>query len=147
MRLNRIIAASGIVMLGLTAAFAADEGTKPAREAMMKTIGGSVGVMAAMAKGDKSYDAVTIKAALMKISETAKAFPDQFKPGSDMTDKAASPKIWENAADFKAHAEKLSADARMIASSPLPDPAALGATLKTLSADCSACHQAYRMKE
>jgi cytochrome c556 len=147
MRFSRIAAASLIIVLGVTTAVAADEGTKPAREAMMKTIGSSVGVMAAMAKGDKPYDAETVKSALMKISETAKAFPDQFKPGSDKTDKAASPKIWENAADFKAHADKLSADADIIVSQMPADPAALGTSLKVLGADCSACHQAYRLKE
>lgn len=147
MYLKTLAMASALIVLGVSAAYAADEGTKPAREAMMKTIGGSVGVMAAMAKGDKPYDAAAVKAALVKISETAKAFPDQFKPGSDRTDRAASPKIWDNTADFKAHADKLSADAEMIVSQLPADPAALGASLKTLGADCSGCHQAYRLKE
>jgi len=143
----RMMVTTFVIAMGLTAAFAADEGTKAAREAMMKKIGGSVGVMAAMAKGDKPYDAAAVKTALTTISETAKAFPDQFKPGSDKTDKAASPKIWENAADFKAHADKLSADADMIAMQLPADAAALGPALKQLGADCSSCHQAYRLKE
>ena len=136
-----------IVAMGMTAAFAAGEGTKPAREAMMKKIAGSVGVMAAMAKGDKPYDAAAVKTALASISETAKAFPDQFKPDSDKTDKAASPKIWENPDDFKAHAIKLSADADMIAMQMPADAAALGPALKQLGANCSGCHQVYRQKE
>jgi cytochrome c556 len=143
----KIITTTFIMAVGLTTAFAADEGTKPAREAMMKKIGGSVGIMAAMAKGDKPYDATALKAALVAISETAKAFPDQFKPGSDKTDKAASPKIWDNAADFKSHADKLSSDADMVAMQLPTDPAAIGAALKQLGADCSSCHQAYRQKE
>lgn len=113
----------------------------------MKKIGGSVGVMAAMAKGDKPYDAAALKSALTTISETAKAFPDQFKPGSDTSDKAASPKIWANAADFKAHADKLASDADAIAMQLPADQAGVGTALKQLGADCSACHQTYRQKE
>jgi cytochrome c556 len=143
----RIMTTAFIVAVGVTAAFAADEGTKPAREAMMKKIGGSVGLMAAMAKGDKPYDATALKAALAAISDTAKAFPDQFKPGSDMTDKAASAKIWENAADFKAHADKLASDAGMLAMQLPADPAAVGSALKQLGSDCSSCHQTYRQKD
>lgn len=136
-----------VVAIGLSVAFAADEGTKPAREAMMKKIGASIGLMAAMAKSDKPYDAVALKATLGVVSENAKGFPDQFKPGSDKTDKAASPKIWDSAADFRSHAEKLSADADMIVMQLPADPVAIGTALKLLGADCSACHQAYRQKE
>jgi len=143
----KIIATTFVIAAGLTTAFAADEGTKPAREAMMKKIGGSVGLMASIAKGDKPYDATALKSALSTISETAKAFPDQFKPGSDKTDTAASPKIWENAADFRSHADKLSADADGLAMQLPADPAAIGAALKQLGAECSSCHQAYRLKD
>jgi cytochrome c556 len=143
----KIIATTFVIAAGLTTAFAADEGTKPAREAMMKKIGGSVGLMASIAKGDKPYDAAALKSALSTISETAKAFPDQFKPGSDKTDTAASPKIWENTADFRSHADKLSADADALAMQLPADPAAVGVALKQLGAECSSCHQAYRLKD
>lgn len=113
----------------------------------MKKIGGSVGLMASIAKGDKPYDAAALKSALSTISETAKAFPDHFKPGSDKTDTAASPKIWENAADFRSHADKLSADADALSMQLPADPAAIGAALKQLGAECSSCHQAYRLKD
>ena len=144
---TKIIVTTVIMAASLNAAFASDEGTKAAREAMMKKIGGSVGLMAVMAKGDKPYDATALKAALSTISEAAKLFPDQFKPGSDKTDSAASPKIWENATDFKSHADKLSSDADTIAMQLPADPAAIGPALKQLSANCSSCHQAYRLKD
>ena len=96
---------------------------------------------------EKPYDAEAVKAALTTISETAKAFPDQFKPGTEQGDKEASPKIWENMADFKARADKLSADADTILAQLPADQAGVGGALKTLGANCGGCHQAYRIKE
>jgi len=148
MKLKTIFAATMIAGLALGSAIAADEGTHEAREGLMKKIGGAAGVLAGIAKGSKPYDAAAVKDALTTIAETAKVFPDQFKPGTEKSpDKLASPKIWENMADFKAHADKLSGDAQLALATLPADPAAVGATLKTLGADCGACHQVYRLKE
>ncbi|MET3857362.1 MULTISPECIES: cytochrome c [unclassified Rhizobium] len=146
MKFKAIAAAVMVAGMAATAVFAQD-GTHEAREAMMKKIGGSVGAMTAIAKGEKPYDAEAVKAALTTISETAKAFPDQFKPGTEQGDKEASPKIWENMADFKARADKLSADADTILAQLPADQAGVGGALKTLGANCGGCHQAYRIKE
>lgn len=146
MKFKAIAAAVMVAGMTATAVFAQD-GTHEAREAMMKKIGGSVGAMSAIAKGEKPYDAEAIKAALTTISETAKAFPDQFKPGTEQGDKEASPKIWENMADFKARADKLSTDADTILAQLPADSAGVGGALKTLGANCGGCHQAYRLKE
>jgi cytochrome c556 len=145
--LFKIAATVIVVSAGMTAAFAAGEGTKSEREAMMKRIGGSIGTMASIAKGTNPYDATALKNALATIGETAKLFPDQFKPGSDTSDGAASPKIWDNAADFKTRAAKLSSDATELAMRLPADPAGVAIVLKQLSSDCSGCHQAYRLKD
>jgi cytochrome c556 len=113
----------------------------------MKKIGGSVGAMTAIAKGEKPYDADAVKAALTTISETAKVFPDQFKPGTETGDKVASPKIWENLADFKSRADKLSSDAETLLAQLPADAAGVGGALKTLGGNCGGCHQNYRLKE
>lgn len=148
MKLKSIFAATMIAGLAFGSALAADEGTHEAREGMMKKIAGAAGALGAIAKGSKPYDADTVKTALTTISETAKLFPDQFKPGTEKSpDKLANPKIWENFADFKAHADKLSSDAQMALANLPADPAGVGAALKTIGGDCGACHQAYRLKD
>lgn len=148
MKIKAIFAATVIAGLAFGSAFAADDGTHEARAGMMKKIAGAAGTLAGIAKGSKPYDAVAVKAALTTIAETAKAFPDQFKPGTEKSpDKLASPKIWESMADFKAHADKLSNDAQLALATLPADPAAVGATLNTLGGDCGACHQAYRLRE
>jgi cytochrome c556 len=146
MKLKAIAAALLIAGMGVTSVLAAD-GTHDARGALMKKIGGSVGAMTAIAKGEKPYDADSVKAALTTISETAKVFPDQFKPGTETGDKVASPKIWENLADFKSRADKLSSDAETLLAQLPADAAGVGGALKTLGGNCGGCHQNYRLKE
>ncbi|MGX9991260.1 c-type cytochrome [Rhizobium sp. Z1P35] len=137
------VAMAGMAFGSVTAA----DGTHDLRIALMKQIGGSAGALADIAKGTKPYDAEAVKAALTKIAATAKVFPDQFKPGTETGDKEASPKIWENMDDFKARAAKLSTDAETALAQLPADPAAVGATINTLGANCAGCHKAYRIKE
>jgi len=148
MKFKAILAAAMVAGMAFGSAVAADDGTHEMREGMMKKIGGAAGALAGIAKGDKPYDAAAVKTALTTIAETAKVFPDQFKPGTEKSpDKLASPKIWENMADFQARAAKLSSDAQVALATLPADPAAVGAALKTIGGNCGGCHQAYRLKE
>lgn len=76
MKLKTIAAAMLFGCLCAGAVYAAGEVEK--REGMMKQIGGSMGALAAISKGQKPYDAEAVKAAVTTISTNAKAFPDQF---------------------------------------------------------------------
>lgn len=145
MKFKAIAAGVFLVGVAVTAVFAQD-GTHEARSALMKKNGAAAGALAAIAKGEKPYDAEVIKTALTTISETAKVFPDQFKPGTETGDKAASPKIWQNMDDFKARAAKLGTDAETILAQLPTDAAGVGGALKTLGANCGGCHEIYRLK-
>ena len=147
MRLKAIAVAVLVAGLGVGIAIAAQEdGTHEARSALMKKVGGAAGAMAAIAKGEKPYDAEVVKASLTTIAETAKVFPDQFKPGTETGDKAASPKIWEDHADFKARAAKLSTDADKLLAQLPTDAAGVGTAMKALGANCGGCHEKFRIK-
>ncbi|MEH3126176.1 c-type cytochrome [Agrobacterium cavarae] len=140
----KTIAAS--ILIGcLCAGAVSAAGEVEKREGLMKQIGGAMGALGAIAKGEKPYDAETVKTAVTTISTNAKAFPDQFPAGSEGG--AASPAIWQNFADFKAKSEKLGADADAVLAQLPTDQASTSAALKTLGADCSSCHQAYRLKK
>lgn len=140
----RTIAAS--IMIGcLCAGAVSAAGEMEKREGLMKGIGGAIGALGAIAKGEKPYDAETVKTAVTTISANAKAFPDQFPAGSEGG--AAAPAIWQNFADFKSKSEKLGSDADMVLAQLPTDQASVGAALKTLGADCSSCHQTYRLKK
>lgn len=117
------------------------------REAAMKKVGGATGALGAMAKGEKPYDAETVKNSLTTISATIKTFPDLFPAGSEEGDPEASPKIWENMDDFKARAAKLGETADALLAELPADQAALGAAMGKLGANCGGCHELYRIKK
>ncbi|MBP1859707.1 c-type cytochrome [Rhizobium herbae] len=145
MKLKMILTALVIAGCGVSAVIAADDPVK-IREGLMKQIGGSMGALAGIAKGEKPYDAETVKTALTTISTNIKAFPDQFPAGSEANSEA-SPKIWESTDDFKAHAAKLGADADTVLAQLPADQAGVGAALGVIGKNCGDCHQLYRVKK
>ncbi len=144
MKLKTIAAAMLFGCLCAGAVYAAGEVEK--REGLMKQIGGAMGSLAAISKGQKPYDAEVVKAAVTTIRTNAKVFPDQFPPGTE-TGSAAAPAIWENFEDFKAKAARLGADADKVLANLPADQAGVSTAMQTLGADCSACHQTYRLKK
>jgi cytochrome c556 len=145
----RYIAAAMLVscLTAATVVVAADDPIM-VRQGLMKQIGGSVGALSGIAKGDKPFDAAVVSKALTTIRDNAKAFPDQFPTGSETgMDTAASPKIWENKADFTAKSIKLSDDAAVVLAAMPTDQAGVATAMKTIGGECGVCHQAYRVKK
>ncbi len=147
MKLKTVMAAAiALNMVGVAAASAAEP--QEVRKEMMEKIGKAMGGLVGIVKGKTAYDAAVVKTSLTTISETIKGFPDQFPKGSETGHKTeASPKIWENFDDFKAKAAKLGSDADTLLAALPADQAAVGAAVKTLGADCGACHETYRLKD
>lgn len=145
MRLKTVTLATALLCLGFSAV-TAQETPQAKREQMMKQIGGSVGALGAIAKGEKPYDADVVKKSLTTISTNIKAFPDQFPAGSEANSEAA-PAIWTNNADFRAKAAKLGSDADTLLASLPADQAGVQKAVQTLGADCGSCHQTYRLKK
>ena len=147
MKFRILAAAAAFAVIGTGAVVAADE-PQVVRQDMMKKVGGAMGALAGIAKGEKPYDAEVVKASLTTMSEVAKAFPDQFPAGSETGHETeASPKIWEAMDDFKARSLKFGADAEAVLASLPADQAAVGAALRTIGANCSGCHEVYRVKK
>lgn len=145
MKFKMIAAAAAALCLGFTAV-TAQETPVAKREQMMKQIGGALGGLSAIAKGEKPYDAAVVQASLTTISTNMKAFPDQFPAGSE-ANSAAAPAIWENNADFRAKSQKLAGDADTLLASMPADQAGVGKAMQTLGQSCGACHQTYRLKK
>ncbi len=147
MKLKPTLAALMLTCLGVGAVVAADE-PQVVRQEMMKKVGGAMGAMGAMAKGEKPYDAEVVKASLTTIADIAKVFPDHFPDGTETgLDTEASPKIWENRADFKAKADALGAAATAQLASVPVDVAGLGPVIKAVGGTCGDCHETYRLKK
>ena len=147
MKVRTLAVAAVLAALGAGAVVAADE-PQVVRQEMMKKVGGAMGALSGIAKGEKPYDAEVVKASLATMSEVAKAFPEQFPAGSEAGHETeASPKIWEGMDDFKAKAAKLGADADAQLAQLPADQAAVGAAVGMLGKDCGDCHQSYRIKK
>ena len=147
MKIRTLAVAAVLAALGAGVVTAADE-PQVVRQEMMKKVGGAMGALSGIAKGEKPYDAEIVKASLTTMSEVAKAFPDQFPAGSETGhDTEAKATIWETMDDFKAKSEKFGADADAVLASLPADQAAVGAALKTVGASCGGCHEVYRVKK
>jgi cytochrome c556 len=143
---KRTLAVAALCLIG-AASVAPAQDFGASREAAMKKNGGAIGALAAIAKGEKPYDAEVVKTSLASLSEVIKVFPTYFPEGSEKASDEASPKIWEDKAGFEAAAAKLAADADALLAQLPADQAAVGAALGTLGKDCAACHQTYRLKK
>lgn len=147
MKVRTLAVAAALAALGAGAVAAADE-PQVVRQEMMKKVGGAMGALSGIAKGEKPYDAEVVKASLATMSEVAKAFPDQFPAGSETGHETeAKAEIWAAMDDFRARSAKLAEDAETVLASLPADQAAVGAALKTVGANCGGCHEVYRVKK
>ena len=144
--MKRVLAAAILCLFGATAVVSA-ENQHDNRKAAMKKIGGAMGAMVKIAKGEEPYDADTVKASLTTISTTIKVFPEYFPAGSEKDDEVAAPAIWAKMDDFKSHAHKLGSTADMLLAQLPADQAAVGAAAGKLGDNCAACHKSFRLKK
>jgi len=140
-----------ILGLAVTSTFSASSLAGPIedREALMKSFGQSMGQLAAVAKGEKPFDAAEIQAALATLNERVAKFDPValFPEGSTNEKTTAAPTIWTENAGFVADADKLKTDVAAAAANPPADLAALQATVGKIGKDCGDCHQTYRIKK
>ncbi|EHS50627.1 cytochrome c prime [Rhizobium sp. PDO1-076] len=147
MKLKLVLTAAAAICLGVTVAIAAGE-PQVVRQEMMKKTGGAMGALAAIAKGEKPFDAEVVKASLTTMVEVGKTFPDQFPAGSETgLETEASPKIWENMEDFKSKSMALVTAAEAQLASMPTDQAGVGAVMKAVGGTCGTCHETYRLKK
>jgi len=119
-------------------------------QTLMKTNGKNLaGVLVAMVKGEKPYDQAAVDAALAQLDDTAKKlptlFPESVKGLKADGDYYASPKIWENRADFDA---KIASFAKVVteAKAKIKDLDSLKATVPGIGKECGGCHETFRVK-
>ena len=143
--IRTVIVAAGLV-LGLTSVMAQGDPIAE-RKNVMKAVGGATRDGAAIVKGEAPFDAAKAQAVFKIYVDAAKKlpglYPDSSKSGGDTS---ASPKIWEDAAGFKAAVAKFETDATagITAATSLDGfKAAFGAATR----NCASCHEVYRVKK
>jgi cytochrome c556 len=135
--------AFGVGLAGMV--FAADNPIQ-ARRDIMKSNNEAAKVAFGMAMGQVPYDASQAAAAMKALQDDMATFPTLFPDGSDSGNTQASPAIWQNMEDFKAHAAKLAADAKVAEAAAPNGLDAFKAALGPVGQDCGSCHELYRVK-
>jgi cytochrome c556 len=117
-----------------------------ARKALMKQNNDHARSIVQMMRGQAPFDAAKVDEAFSQWADTAKKlpglFPDNSKTGEETR---ASPNIWQNKADFDAHATafgKAVADNRGKAKGSLDG---LKAAMGPVGDACDNCHKDYRL--
>jgi cytochrome c556 len=117
------------------------------RRGVYSVIGWNFGSMAAMAKGDKPYDAKTFARNADIVAFMSKLPLEGFTPGSETGDTKAKPEIWLEMDDFKAKLEKMQVEVAKLAEvAKGGDLNASKAQLGEAGKACKACHDKYRNK-
>jgi cytochrome c556 len=136
------LAALALATIGATAALA---GPIEDRQAIMKGYQNSLRELAPMGRGAVPYDAAKVKTTMDQMAASMDKFATMFPKGTEAggaVKTGATPAVWSDAAGFKAAAVKFSADAK--ATGAAADQAAYAAAMRTVQADCGACHKTYR---
>jgi cytochrome c556 len=145
MKSRTLFAAAALIAIG-TGAVIAQSDPIAARKALMKHNNDGAKVVVAMMRGSAPFDASKVDPVFSQWAETAQKlpglFPDNSKTGEETR---ASPKIWENKADFDAKAAafgKAVADNRDKAKQSLDG---LKAAVGAVGDACDDCHKDYRL--
>jgi len=141
----RTLLASAALAVGITAVLAQGDPVAE-RKQIMKGVGAATRTGNQFVKGEAPFDLAKAKEILQVYANAAgkvhEYFPDTSKTGGETT---ASPKIWENQADFRARFDAWEKDIEK-AKAETNDLETFKANFTTLTKACGSCHQTYRIK-
>ena len=136
-----LIATLAGVSVGAIVALAQNVDAIKQRREVMKTIAKAGSVNFKMMKGENPFDLAKVQSGLQTFQEQfpklKPLFPEDAKTGGD-TD--ASPKIWQQRAEFEAVIDKFVADAKAAAST-IKDEASFKAEYPKIVNNCGNCHK------
>jgi cytochrome c556 len=115
------------------------------RKALMKSVGAATAIGNRMSKGEVAFELDKAQEVLKTYATAADKmhtyFPEPAKTGGETS---ASPKIWENQAEFRKRFDDWAADIKK-ASANTKDLETFKAEFATVTRACGGCHQAYRI--
>jgi cytochrome c556 len=115
------------------------------RQTCMKAQGASMGVFVPIMKGEKPYDAATVKTALDAMEAACKGWDAFWGPETakgETLETWAKPEIWSDAKGFE-ETNKAGKDAHM-ALKAATDEASFKAAFAGFGAGCKGCHEKFR---
>jgi cytochrome c556 len=136
------LAASAVV---ISSAGVAQTDPLATRKALMKQNDSGAKVVVAMMRGQAPFDVAKVDAAFSQWADTAQKLPGLFPPGSDKGDTRASPKIWQNKADFDAKAAEFGKAVAENRDRAKQSVEGLKAAVSVVGHACDNCHKDYRL--
>ena len=118
------------------------------RKNIMKNVGGAMGMLGAIAKGEAEFEPRVAEAAFRTMNAGALGFSGLFPAGStEAHGTTAGPKIWEDSAGFETAVQKFIDDTAAAVAAKPQDKDAFMAVFGKVAGNCKACHEAYRIKK
>jgi cytochrome c556 len=144
--MKRMLLVGAALLVGATAVIAQSDPIAERRN-IMKQVGAATRTGTQMVRGEVPFEAAKAKEVLrvyaLAADKTHSYFPDTSKTGGETT---ASPKIWENQADFRKRFDDWSAQIKA-ASARTDSLDEFKAAFGDLTKSCGSCHQAYRISK
>jgi cytochrome c556 len=145
----RGVVAVGAVLLGVSAVVAQQDVAKQQDDLMRTTFGRPFyGVLLKMSRGQIPYDQAAVEGALSDLEKAVPTIPATFQTNPKMdlpgAEYVASPKVWENKADFDS---KVPAVVKQITDlkGQIKDVDSLKVAWKQINDKCDGCHDTYRI--
>jgi cytochrome c556 len=145
----RMVVVAGALLLSAGAATAQQDVAVKQDNLMRAQAKSLYTVMLKTVKGEVPYDQAAIDAAIAQLAESVPTIAGVFatNPKEDVvnTSYGASPKVWQNKADFDS---KIPPVAKAIADvkGKIKDVASLKVAYDLIQAKCTDCHETYRLK-
>jgi cytochrome c556 len=145
----RMVVVAGALLLGTGAAMAQQDLAVKQDNLMRAQAKSLYTVMLKTVKGEIPYDQKAIDAAIAQLEESVPTIASVFatNPKEDVvnTTYGASPKVWQNKADFDS---KIPAVAKAIADvkGKIKDVDSLKVAYTSINDSCNGCHETYRLK-
>lgn len=146
--MKHIWIAAGVITIATTAGFAHQGVQNPtvlARMEGMSELADQVEVLGNMARGITAFDAEAANAALAALAGEANRIIDLFEEPATDPQSEARAGIWDNFADFSQRAMELEILASEL-SGTIEDRDSVVTTLRRVGAQCSGCHEDYRIE-
>lgn len=143
-----VLAFTAIAILTVTSPASADEGALKYRSNVMKAIGGHMGAISGIIKGEVSFNE-DLAGHAHAIAELAKSAPRIFPKGSNVGKSQALPEIWSKPDEFKMVVDAFISESQKLADiAKSGDMGAFkGQFGKMAKAGCKACHDNFRKKK
>ena len=143
-----VLLAGGLALLSATVSPVAQaaEADIKYRQSIMKAMGGHMGSLAAIAKGQVGHSQHMFGHAAA-INAIATMVPDIFPKGSTGPNSRAKDDIWSKWSEFEKGITALQgAAAKLFEAANAGDAAAVGAALGGVGKACGGCHKPFRSK-